>query len=357
MKIAVIALTKGGHQTAVKLKESLDFPVDIFINHLRAEESLEGYRFTEKVGSLLGRAFEEYDGLVCIMSLGIVVRTVAPYLRGKTKDPAIVVLDEIGKFAISVLSGHLGGANDLSSSVAKALGGQAVITTSTDVQGTLAPDLLASRLGFKVEPSEHIREINALLANGEHIGIFSDVDLASKGYPYGELAPGVHLLPYHEYHEYVDFAGVIFISDRLLPQPHKPHLFLRPPTLSIGVGCRRDTTKESIIEMIDMAVSKTGKSMKSIKNICSVRIKEDEIGLINAARELGVPFICFEAKELQKIFNKVPGLHKSEYVQQTIGVGGVCEPAAILGGKNSKLVVKRIARSGVTVAVAEVPFM
>ena len=373
MKLAVLALTKGGAETAFRLAEKLPGKelnggrpgvyrssrvgeVKVFLPQKLGALVPAGELYAGPTAGLIAEIFHRFDGLVLIMAAGIGMRALAPLLQGKDRDPAVVLVDEKGRFAVSLLSGHLGGANDLARSVAAVLQGTPVITTSTDVQGRLAVDVLARDLGAKIEPVEGIVRVNSALARGDRVTLLCDRVL-----PLGKDHP----LFQDPCWEVVTAAGDMSEQARELGVKGEPVvvltsrtgpggvLSLRPPTIVAGVGCRRGTTEEAVIEALRDAMAQAGQSVLSLKKISSIEGKSAEEGILRAAESLGVDTEFYPAGVLAGILSERPGLARSEFVYEQMGVGGVCEPASLAGCRQGRLILGKQARQGVTVALAE----
>jgi cobalt-precorrin 5A hydrolase len=293
--------------------------------------------------------------LVFIMAAGIAVRVIAPHVQDKRYDPAVVVIDDGGNHAISLLSGHLGGANELTETIAKAIGASPVITTATDVAGKLAPDVLSRKLGLAIEPFNKLKTLNALLAGGGEIAFYLDASLRNAK----ELAEEAQKLKVTlgdmaecvETKKWQRDAAAVFITDKRV-EIDIPYLYLRPKSLVVGVGCRRGTTKEHILEAITAACRKIGRSTVSIQKLASVDIKQDEEGLLAVGEELGVKLEFFSPDELQVCISKYK-LSVSNFVKDKIGVGNVCEAAALLTAHETVLVLGKTKYPQVTIAIAE----
>lgn len=347
MSTAIIAVTARGAAVAQRLMQALGGG-DIFVHE--GKSAPPGARTFTSLEALVPQLFARYRRLVFVMAAGIVVRVIAPLVRDKYCDPAVVVVDEMACHAISLLSGHLGGANDLARQVAAALGAAPVITTATDLHGAVAPDVLARRLDMRLEPRTAVKTVNAALAAGRRVVYFVDdrcsgADqleryLTEQGLTVATLAA----LP----HSACDAA--VLCTDRVLALA-KPHVFLRPRTIVVGVGCRRGMAAEGIIGMIKEACRLVGRSSQSVALLCSAELKRDEPGLLAAARHFHAAVRFFAAAELADCMAQYH-LATTTFVYQQIGVGGVCEPAAILGADGGPLLLGKTARHGVTVALA-----
>lgn len=342
MKIAVVAATKKGarlaEQVVARLAETGEHEVVLcHPNHRPLRE-------------VFGELFGEYQGIVCVMALGIVVRLIAPHLQGKTKDPAVVVTDELGKNVISVLSGHWGGANALTVQLAQGLGANPVITTATDVNGLPAIEMLAKEHGWVIEPFELVKKVNSAIVNGEKVVIYSEAPM--------DLEPTEHI----EVKDFAQFsasykekARVVLVTNRALDSVPSGNLYLRPQNLCIGIGCRRGVGSVEVQEAVKTALARAGRAISSVRSLASVDIKSDEQGLLAAAAELNLSVEFFARQALGAVLDKRSSeLVSSEFVDDKIGVGGVCEPAAILGaGETSRLIMPKTKYGKVTIAIAE----
>jgi cobalt-precorrin 5A hydrolase len=300
----------------------------------------------DRLGPELQTRFREFDGHVFIMSTGIVVRLIAPLLRAKTEDPAVVVMDELGVHAISLVSGHIGGANALARRVAEAVGATPVITTATDVNQLPAVDAIAAERGIHIENPSAIRAVSMALLNGERIGLHDPMgwmedSLREFAVPFaeGDWSAGV----------WVDHRNAI---DPELAPKSGTILRLRPPSLVAGMGCNRGTDVGELRSLLLETLETAELSPLSLAAIASVDVKADEPGLQELAQELGVPFRTFPRESLRAVTD-VPT--PSEMVERHVGTPSVCEAAALLGaGEGGKLLVAKRKSVNGTVAVGEV---
>jgi cobalt-precorrin 5A hydrolase len=290
-------------------------------------------------------AFARKENLVCVMAAGIVVRTLAPFLKGKAEDPAVVVVDEAGQFAISLLSGHLGGANDLAREVAKIMGGTPVITTATDVQGLPALDVLAAENGLVIENLPEVRVISMALLAGRPIRVVDP-----QGYLAGMLAAHAEsFIPAPDLDQALSIPGpAVYVGFRERPWP-ADWLRLRPRNLVAGMGCHKGIPEKELIDFIKSTFQQAGLSLLSLKAVATIEAKKEEPGLRMAARSLGVEFLWFTAQELER----VPAPNPSQRVARHMGVASVSEAAALKAGGVELLVPKRKAANA-TLAVARV---
>jgi cobalt-precorrin 5A hydrolase len=343
--IKVVAVTPGGAALARRLCRELPGAQCWLPRNLAGSDP--GVKTFRRLSQVFQGAFRARENLVCIMAAGIVVRSIAPYLRGKDLDPAVVVLDEGGLFAVSLLSGHLGGANDLARQVAGVLGGTPVITTASDIRGLPALDVLAERLGLAIENLAGVRGIQMALLSGRPIRVV-DPD----GYLAGMLAEYPGLFTREPDLEAARVAGrpTVYVGSREGPWPEW-WLVLRPKNLVAGVGCHKGTPAAEIINFIQACFKEERLSLLSLKALATIAAKREEPGLQEAARSLGVEFIWFTAAELEEI--AVP--HPSAQVARHLGVQSVSEAAALKAG-GVELILPKRKGANVTLAVARVAY-
>ncbi len=323
-RIAVLALTRGGRDLAKRIVQGLP-------------GAYSGPRSGSVARDIAAR-WADSGGLVCIMAAGIVVRAIAPLVRHKRTDPAVVVVDERGRYAISLLSGHLGGANLLARRVATITGGEAVITTASDTLGLPAVDLWAAESGLVPDDESAFLRAAARLVNTGCLRVWT----AGLSLPLPE-----GFLP-------SDTPGEadLVITNRILRSPDDGKPVFRPRNVVAGVGCNRGTPAGEILSAVREALDDAGLSMLSLRELASIDLKRDEPGLAEAARDLRLPVRFFSAQKL----NAVPGIRESETVRRTTGARAVAEPAALLAtDRRGQLLVRKRKWKNVTVAIAEDP--
>jgi cobalt-precorrin 5A hydrolase len=286
----------------------------------------------------------------------MVVRLVAPLLRDKREDPAVVVVDDAGHFAVSLLSGHLGGANALARRVAGALGAQAVVTTASEVLGTVAVDLLGREFGWQLENHELVTRVSAAVVNGERVGLFQEAG-ERNWWPTGEPLPP-NLARFERLEEMIAArcSAALVITDRALPEgrgPAPPAVVYRPRSLVVGIGCNRGTDAEEIEAAVLATLAGHELSLRSVRELATVDLKGDEVGLVSFAEKLDVPIRFYSPEDL----SAVPGLpNPSAMVRRWARTPGVCEPAALLAAGAVALLVPKQKAGNVTVAVARRDF-
>ncbi|WP_143319344.1 cobalt-precorrin 5A hydrolase [Clostridium sp. HBUAS56010] len=337
MKLSLICFTKAGAGLCVHLMEELAKEGDQCQGFGPSEDRL--FRVSSSLKEWTRQQFEQKDGIIFIGAAGIAVRAIAPFLQGKDKDPAVVVLDDMGHFSISLLSGHLGGANELTKRAAKITGAQAVITTATDIHDKFAVDLFAQEQGLYITRLPMIKEISSALLNEEKVGFFSDFPVE------GNLPQGLSFCQSGKTDLYIT------IKDQV-EENLKHALKLVPRVVVLGIGCRKGIPVEGIVSAVDQVLKAWNISKESLRACASIDLKKEEEGICRFANINGIPFVTYPAKvllEAEGTFTPSP------FVKQVTGVDNVCERAAItfmgeLGG--GSLFIKKQPVHGVTVAAA-----
>ncbi len=347
MNPAIIAITPRGAALARRLAGQLPGAKVCLPERFRRNDG--GGYFAIPLSAFLPQAFARHDALICIMATGIVMRLLAPCLKGKGVDPAVVVVDEAGQFAISLLSGHLGGANDLATEVAAALGGQAVITTATDVNNLPAWDASAREAGLWIEPLSHVRRFNQALLESRPIAL---VDPRQRlGGRYADLPDVTSCRTFLEAEE-TGIGAHVYVTHRVIPyvEGETDLLLLRPRDLVLGIGCNRGTPAQEIAAAVHQVMTRASLSMLSLRGIATIEDKRDEDGINEFACSNNLSVACFNADQLNAVV--VPSA-PSAHAMQAVGAQGVCEPAALCAALPGRLLVHKQKCGNVTVAVAE----
>jgi cobalt-precorrin 5A hydrolase len=340
----IISLTPGGHPLGRQIAQKI--PDAVFWVPIACKPNNPDAQSFDRLKSLMAEAFLGKHPLVCIMATGIVVRHLAPLLQGKDLDPAVVVVDEAGQFAISLLSGHLGGANELARTVGNLIGATPVITTATDVQGLPALDTLAPRLGLHLENLRAVKDISMALLHGQPVRLVDP-----EGRLQSELADYKGLFEFlPETPDSLQKPGpAVYVGYRQYQWPDG-WLRLRPKNLMVGMGCNKGTTVEEIVEFLQDTFKRFNLSLQSLHTLATIEAKQDEPGLKAAAQRLGVNFTWYTKEELQQI----PVPNPSDMVQHHMGVASVCEAAALKAAATQTLLVPKQKSPNVTLAVAQV---
>ena len=334
MRTAVYCVSKNGYETCLKIRDNVYKNLHIYVsqrvtNMLNLEiENVENlFVINERVPILLEKTFDKYDLHIFVAALGAVVRIIEGKFKSKDTDPAVITVDDHANFVISLLSGHLGGANEECKKIANGIGAIPVITTASDVGGKIAVDTLSQKIKAKLESLEDAKRVTSLIVNGENVSIH---------------------LPKNIVENDKNCAGAIIVSNRKNIEISK----IIPKNIILGIGCKRNTPKEKIIEKINYVMKTQNLEMSSIKRSASAWVKSDEIGLLEAMEELSIPIEFFEKEEILKVENLVE--ERSEFVKNQIGVYGVSEPCAYLASsKRGSFLVKKVKLGGVTISIFE----
>jgi len=349
MRIAIIAITRNGARLGTRLRSGFAAAELHILRKYAGQAGKGAVPFDGELRNLVSDLWREMDGFVFIMATGIVVRVVASLLEGKEQDPAVVVMDDAGKFAISLLSGHLGGANELAGKCAFLTGAREVITTATDTNELPSFDMLAREEGWVIDDLARVKSLNSLLLNNEEIAV---VD------PTGRVRPFFHGTGRLNFYDtFMDAfksnaKGFLFITNRRLPPQSQSDslLLLRPKNLVLGIGCNSGTAAEEIEEVVLANLKRMFLSIKSVRYIASVTAKRDERGLTEFADKWGIEIKYYDSEEL----NQVAAPSSASYhAMKAVGAFGVAEPAALLASDGGTLLLKKVKSGNVTLAVAE----
>ncbi|MBQ1316202.1 MAG: cobalt-precorrin 5A hydrolase [Lachnospiraceae bacterium] len=333
MRIRILSYTKRGRDTAAETAASLRTD-----GHICRTFALPKFAGPDDViagsaGDWAAEGFREDDALIFVCAAGIAVRAVAPCIKDKTKDPAVIVMDEAGRYVIPLLSGHIGGGNALAEEIARLTGAAAVLTTATDVNGVFAVDVFAKKNRLRISDRELAKAVSAALLAGEKVGFRSDVPVSGvlpDGLTEGEADLG------------------IYIGRRQASLPYPRTLILTPQRYTAGIGCRRGKSAKELSAFLLKQLTALGIGAEELSAVSSIDLKKDETGILELASELGVPFLTFTAKELAAVPGTFSG---SAFVLSKTGVDSVCERAAVraFGGR---LIAGKSASDGMTCAIA-----
>lgn len=322
MNIGVLTLTEGGRKLGATIADHL---ADCRIIPVKTT-----------IAETFRNHWQEYDGFIAIMATGIIIRSIAPLLEDKERDPAVIGLDEKGCHVISLLSGHLGGGNTLTRKVAEITGGQPVITTASDTLALASLDLWAKAQDLRYRDRNVLTRASSILVNNGRLKIYSDVEIDA-------LPPGLEKVEKFE-------DGDLAITHRLLPEAGS---LLHPANLVVGVGCNRGTPAEEFAEALEELFTDLGFATLAIRNLASIDVKNDEEGLLQFAAAHNWPITFFSRDEI----NTVTGITVSDAALKAVGAQGVAEPTALLSAKTTILLSRKRKWQNVTMAVAKAPYM
>ena len=386
MKISIICFTLTGQQTGEKLKialEEQEHAVSLYTKSKYIPESIK-----ESTKEWAGKQFESADGIIFIGATGIAVRSIAPYVASKKTDPAVLVTDECGKFVISLLSGHLGGANELALQAAEALHAVPIVTTATDLEGKFAVDVFAKKNNCHIFRMKEAKEVSAALLAGEKVGFYSE-------FPWeGELPDGLvnccglrdeNWISENEPGTNVQNDNQIKSASDLFPKvgiavtihknctPFLSTTHVVPQAVALGMGCRKNKEAQAVEKAAFTCLEENQIYPQAVACLASIDIKKEEPGLLALAEKMGIPFETFSSEELLAVKGEFTA---SSFVSRTVGVDNVCERSALKaaqdriclntgripernqtkpgtrrGGEHCRLIQRKQAADGVTAAL------
>ena len=338
-KISIFAYSQNGCAAAMKIRDVLqEEEIRMFAPQRIIERVPEAFEPIPKAfRQLYGEMFGCCEAMIFVGACGIAVREIAPFIKSKKTDPAVICVDDKMRFVIPVLSGHIGGANELAAMLAGELDAVPVITTATDISGKFSVDTWAARNGYVIGSMKAAKQVSAEIL--EH-----DIPLLADLPVEGALPPGVYLVEEAETSENAS-CGIYIGWERKNPFPVT--LALIPKCLHLGIGCRKGTPEEEIEKAVAAVVSDHGLDRRAFKKAASVDLKKEETGLLAWCGTNGLPVSFYSSGELKKVEGS---FSSSEFVQSITGVDNVCERSAMIGA--DRLIVKKTAFGKVTVAVA-----
>jgi precorrin-4 C11-methyltransferase len=337
----VLAITAKGAELARRLAPQIDAQAWLPAKFAQTGESV----YHGSVLDAARQAWAQSRALLFVAPVAIAVRAIAPLAQDKKLDPAVLALDESGQFVISVLSGHLGGANALARRVAQITGGQAVITTASDVSGKVALDLLAQEAGWFCEPGSALTRVMAAIVNDEQVQVY--------------VAPGCDDSPLRQTQASWEWVArradlqqgpAIVLSDRNETLDLAQTVLFRPRTLSVGIGCQRGVSRAQIEAAVRTTLDDAGLAFGALAAVATVRLKAEEPGLLAFVEQAGLPLRIYDKDEIKTLAARA-SLSPSA-AQEKLGLPGVAEPCALLAAGVDELLVRKRAFAGVTVAVA-----
>lgn len=331
-RLSVISFTENGSRLAEKLKERIpSYEVVCFPKEQIKEQGL---------GAWTGEQMQKKNALLFIGACGIAVRAIAPHLTDKLHDSPVLVMDEQGNYVIPILSGHVGGANELARLIGVQTGAIPVITTATDVNRKFAVDLFAKKNGLWIQNKEGIAKVSEKVLQNQTITMSVETGHVLPG---GQIPAGVELVSYPPKQE----VDVLITSEKIEAEAL---LSLIPKEYVLGIGCKKGKEEEKIAAFIDKTMGKQNLVMTQICALASIDHKSTEKGLVNWSQKAGVPFLTFSAEELEQVEGEFV---ESEFVRQTVGVANVCERSALRACPDGgTLVSRKEAKDGMTLAVA-----
>lgn len=364
MKALIVACSAAAHERMLHLEEAWKKQdPEAKISCLVKCAALPDISEERPLGECVGEYFGRVDAIVFICAAGIAVRSIAPWLVHKSKDPAVIVMDETGKFCISLLSGHWGGGNGLAERISRMTGAVCVITTATDREEKFAVDVFAKNNGLVLTDWKLAKKISARILNGERIGLYSALPL--KGTVPGELvlsgkmtkengetkeAEAGGTAPRAAARDGAQKLGIAVSFQRADGLRFESTLQLIPKAVFAGIGCKRGTSREKIEAAVSRCLIQAGICPEALCSVASIDQKKDEEGLCAWCKEKKLPFVTYPAEVLKRIKGDFA---ESAFVESVTGVSNVCERSAVAAaGKQGVLLCRKTVFDGVTVALA-----
>ena len=338
MKAVIFSYTRNGAKLSLRIRkclQALDYETEVYTSekYVEVDSSLKKSAGCKESAR---QAFEDSQLIVYIGSCGIAVRAIAPFIKNKTVDPAVISIDEKGKFVIPLLSGHIGGANEIARKIAYEINAQAVITTATDINGLFAVDEWATKNNVHIGSMYAAKEVAAALVDNEIIGLISKYEVN------GDIPKGIV--------RNKNARVGITIGDNDELKPFAITLNLMPRIYYLGIGCRRNTAMKDIENLVLQNLDELKINIKAIAGIASIDLKKDEKGLLAFAEKYKLPIKFYTAGGLE---SQQGEFSSSEFVQSIVGVSNVCERSAAAVSGGSKIVLPKTSRNGVTLAIAK----
>lgn len=370
-KIAILCITSNGRSLACKIKRSLNDGDIYFINNKRDENSLDDneviskyleedveiYTVKKRLKFFVEDIFDKYEYILFIMATGIVVRTIAPLVTSKFSDPAILVTDEKGSNIISLLSGHMGGANEMTLHISDLINSNPVITTATDINKKSSLDMIAKKLnGHIVNFRDNVLDVNAMLVNGDAVGLYIDgeYNIDTRGFTVLDNSKSLESsISSDEELKKINLNTIVVISNKENLQIDKYYedkyriIKVTPRDIVIGIGCRRDTESHLLQDSLEDFLIKNNIDINSIKEIGSIEVKKDEKSIIDLSENLNVPFRVLSVEEISQVDYL---FEKSEWVKKSVGVYSVAEPVAHLLS-DGNVIIEKNKYKGITFSV------
>ena len=378
-RIAIVAISRNGARLGRDLSSAFAPGASLFVDRRFLLPGEDARSFDLPARPLVQQVFRDYESLVLIMPVGVAIRLLAPLLVHKHHDAGVVCVDDAGTFAVSLLSGHIGGADRLTQEVAAVIGATPVITSASHTSRTLAVDLLGRDMGWTVEAdSTTVTRTSAAVVNGDPVGVYQyagERDWWPAGSP---LPTNIRTFASLEELASSQCAAALVISDKAWTSPEsrlgyaeslpgKATVVYRPKSLVVGMGCRRGVPLDELEALLDETLEQNNLARPSVRCIATAEIKRDEVGILLLAEKLGASLECYSVEELNSIFETKdtqvpasgPGRLRptpSPVAHRLLGVWGVSEPAALLASRSQDLLVTRQKTARATIAIARFPF-
>ncbi len=327
MKVGIISITSNG-DTLIKqlLNQESRYLFDVY----ESKNSKE-----KKIRNIVEDIFDEVDGIIFITSLGICVRTIAPYIKSKESDPAVLCIPNDGSKVISVLSGHLGGANALAMSIGSMLNALPIITTATDIKGIMSPDMIAKEYDLYIDNMEYCKKIAAMLVDDRRVAIKDDSN-------------DIQIDGYEKFEKSLTYDGIVHITNSINKDENITLKLIRKDIV-IGIGCRKNYGSDLMRKKVLKVLKDNNIHDKSIAKLCTVEIKKDERAILELAKYFNVEMNVHSIQKIQEVEHFFKG---SDFVKAAIDVSCVAEPSVHLSG--GVIFIKKMKLDGMTISIGQI---
>ena len=350
-KIAILSITNNGRELALKIKESMKNVDVFFIKKDTDYKNDEVIVVNQGLKEFISQIFDKYDYLVFIMATGIVVRTIAPLIISKFSDPAILVMDEKGNNIISLLSGHMGGANEMTLYMSDLLNSHPVITTATDVNKKSSLDMIAKKLNGHIDDfRDNVLKINSMLVNNEEVHLYIDGNYKINHQGFTLYDEKTDLDKVRNLVIVTNKKDINKILNKNIENLNEKIIKVTPKDIVIGVGCKKNTDSDHMKNSLIKFLSEYNIDINSIKEIGSIEIKKDEKAIIDLAKFLDVKFKTFSVEEISKVDYLY---EKSDWVKKNVGVYSVSDPVAHLLSEG-RVIINKQKYDGITFSIGRI---
>ncbi|MEG0844118.1 MAG: cobalt-precorrin 5A hydrolase [Romboutsia sp.] len=369
-KVAIVCITENGKSLACKIQSLMDECEIYFVKNQKDQSKKYIFQIKQKLSlednnekevkvniinnglkAFIGEMFDKYDCIVFIMATGIVVRTISEYISSKFSDPAILVIDERGKNVISLLSGHIGGANEMTIKISKLINSNPVITTATDINEKSSLDMIAKKLDGYIENfRDCVKDINTMLVDEKNIGIYIDGDYDVDTRGFNVLDNSKKFEDLYKEQDLSNLEKIVIISNKssLECDLYEDKIInLIPRDIVVGIGCRRNIDSNHLKSSLEKFLYENNIHKNAIKEIGSIDIKSDEQGIIDLSIDLKVPFKTVSTENISQVDAL---FEKSDWVKQNVGVYSVAEPVAYILSEGN-LIIQKQKYEGITFSI------
>ena len=350
-KIAILSITNNGRELALKIKESMKNVDVFFIKKDTDYKNDEVIVVNQGLKEFISQIFDKYDYLVFIMATGIVVRTIAPLIISKFSDPAILVMDEKGNNIISLLSGHMGGANEMTLYMSDLLNSHPVITTATDVNKKSSLDMIAKKLNGHIDDfRDNVLKINSMLVNNEEVHLYIDGNYKINHQGFTLYDEKTDLDKVRNLVIVTNKKDINKILNKNIENLNEKIIKVTPKDIVIGVGCKKNTDSKHMKNSLIKFLAEYNIDINAVKEIGSIEIKKDEKAIIDLAKFLDVKFKTFSVEEISKVDYLY---EKSDWVKKNVGVYSVSDPVAHLLSEG-RVIINKQKYDGITFSIGRI---